>query len=294
MSAERMKIYDPDGKEIANIARDSTGATRLFLVPGISLDTHKQVQDLLFSAGNTKDPQFEARLKTAYETHGFGFESDEQIEKRVAKNVDYIHESNLIEEITEIDKSLIKDQYRKQNNMGCVGAWLIAEDRAKEKNPLSGKDVIRMQRMLTDEQSVYGHFLKEHYRGAIRGEQDWVSVGGRIIPPPHPEDYESFFSRFNAGLQKLKPANIEDVLRYSAKMHLEYELMHPFADGNGRTGRNIANYVLKYFQLPVLVFTNFDKEKYYQGFHIGTHEESEPMEEYFIEKYREQNPEFFK
>lgn len=294
MSDEHMKIYDPEGREIANIARDGSGATRLVLVPGISLDTRKQVQDTLFEAGNTKDPEFEGRLKTAYEAKGFVFESDEQIGQRFAKNIDFIHESNLIEGIGEIDKKLVGEHYRKQNKLGCVGAWLLAEDRAKERKPLSGEDVIKMQRMLTDEQVTYGHPLDKRHRGVIRGEKDWVSVGGRIVPPPHPEDYSNFFARLNSGLQLLKPKSVDDVLRYSAKMHLEYEIMHPFADGNGRTGRNVANYVLKYFDLPVLVFTNNDKEKYYDGFDVATHEESSTMEAYFIAKYREQNPGFFK
>ncbi len=292
MSAERMKIYDSTGKEIANIAKDRTGATRLILTPGISSDTHKQVQDILFGAGNTTDPQFENRLKTAYEGHGFGFESDEQIELRITKNIDFIHESNLIEDVTEIDKKLITERYKKQIPLGCVGAWLVLEGRAKEKSPISGEDVMKMQLLLTDEQSDYGHSLDKKHRGVIRGDYDWVRVGGRIIPPPSPVDYANYFTRLNTGLEQLHPKNVEDVLRYSAKMHLEYEIMHPFADGNGRTGRNIANYILKYFNLPVLIFTSQDKEKYYQGFDVPTHLESSAMENYFIVKYREQNPKF--
>lgn len=291
MLEKRMKIYDLDGTEIAHISSDH-GVIRLTVEELVSSRAHQQIQTVLYNAGDTQDPEFEARLKSACVSSGFRFENDKDIERSIAKNVDFIHESNLIEEIVEIDKRLIEKYYKNKTQLGCVGAWLLAEDRATNKQPLSGKEVVRMQRMLTNEQNSYGHSLQEKYRGAIRGQQDWVSIGGRMARPPSPEEYTQFFTRFNSGLQELDSKNIEAILRYLAKTHIEYESMHPFADGNGRTGRNIVNYGLRYFGLPVLVFTNNDKAKYYAGF-IETTQDRSVMEAYFIAKYREQNPELF-
>ncbi len=284
-----MKIYDSNGQEIADIAKDND-VVRLVMLS--TTGTHERVHEIFYGVGDTQDPQFEARLRNAYESNGFRFESAKDIEQKTARNVYFIHESNLIENIVEIDEKLIGERYKKRTQLGCVGAWLLGEDRVKDKQPLSGKDVISMQRMLTDEQAIYGHFLENKYRGIIRGENDLVSIGGRTVIPPRPEDYESFFTRFNGGLQQLNPRSIREILCYLAKTHVEYESMHPFADGNGRTGRNIVNYGLSYFSLPVLVFTNQDKGKYYAGF-IETTQDISVMEAYFIEKYREQNPGLF-
>lgn len=47
-----------------------------------------------------------------------------------------------------------------------------------------------------------------------------------------------------------------------AKFHIRFERIHPFSDGNGRTGRIIMNHNLMQHDLPPAVFTEFDKEKY--------------------------------
>lgn len=58
----------------------------------------------------------------------------------------------------------------------------------------------------------------------------------------------------------------EDVFERIAKLHLEFESIHPFIDGNGRTGRLIMNLeLMKNGYLPVdIKFT--DRAKYYDAF----------------------------
>lgn len=58
----------------------------------------------------------------------------------------------------------------------------------------------------------------------------------------------------------------EDVFGRIAKLHLEFESIHPFIDGNGRTGRLIMNLeLMKNGYLPVdIKFT--DRAKYYDAF----------------------------
>jgi Fic family protein len=49
-------------------------------------------------------------------------------------------------------------------------------------------------------------------------------------------------------------------------MHVEYERIHPFADGNGRTGRMFMNWHRLRLGLPLLIIKNREKGKYYQWF----------------------------
>lgn len=49
--------------------------------------------------------------------------------------------------------------------------------------------------------------------------------------------------------------------------HIEYEKIHPFADGNGRTGRMFLNWQrIKRLKLPVLIIREEERQEYYKLF----------------------------
>ncbi len=48
--------------------------------------------------------------------------------------------------------------------------------------------------------------------------------------------------------------------------HVEYELIHPFVDGNGRTGRMFMNWQRVKAGLPILVIKESEKQEYYKWF----------------------------
>ena len=47
--------------------------------------------------------------------------------------------------------------------------------------------------------------------------------------------------------------------------HLKFESIHPFADGNGRTGRTLMNYYLMINGLPPTILYEEDKKAYYMA-----------------------------
>lgn len=49
----------------------------------------------------------------------------------------------------------------------------------------------------------------------------------------------------------------------AAYLHLKFEQIHPFADGNGRVGRTIMNYFLMTHNHPPTIIYNEDKSTYY-------------------------------
>lgn len=48
----------------------------------------------------------------------------------------------------------------------------------------------------------------------------------------------------------------------AARFHGFYEYLHPFRDGNGRTGRLMSNFILLRFDLPELIIRKEDREEY--------------------------------
>lgn len=48
--------------------------------------------------------------------------------------------------------------------------------------------------------------------------------------------------------------------------HIDFEMIHPFLDGNGRTGRILYNVQRLQLRLPIEIFYEKDKHKYYKWF----------------------------
>lgn len=95
----------------------------------------------------------------------------------------------------------------------------------------------------------------EHLGGRVRDEQNWIGgssynpCAAAFIPPPP--------DRVDALLEDLCAFCNEDTLptvAQAAIAHAQFETIHPFADGNGRTGRALVHVLLARRGLtPVLV-----------------------------------------
>lgn len=133
--------------------------------------------------------------------------------------------------------------------------------------PATVDDMLTWHRLLMD-----GHpSMRPETIGALRTEQNWIGGGSfgprdaEYIPPP-PED--------------VRPL-LEDLVNFSARTdltpvalaalgHAQFEVIHPFADGNGRVGRALLQHLLVNrarleAPVPVSVPWSLDTDRYISG-----------------------------
>jgi hypothetical protein len=202
--------------------------------------------------------------------------------------VQFLNESNRIEGITEIDYQ--QPRYQTPDS-GHFGAFVDSQRLALDKKPLTIKKIREWQGMLTREQSAFrSHQLEEQEIGRVRNSATLpknVRVGKHV--PPHYEHVPTLLSHWlektNDRLkdeEKLK--DDAELCRCVGEIFLEFEKIHPFGDGNGRTGRLIANYIETYCGRPITVFNSElrEKNRYYEA-----HDSMEGMTRFMAKKVQE-------
>lgn len=106
-------------------------------------------------------------------------------------------------------------------------------------------DLFTLDDLLEVHRTLMRHSPRPEWGGRIRTRPNWVGgseytpIGARFIPPPH----------------ELVPGLVEDLIAYvngdehppllqAALAHAQFEMIHPFGDGNGRAGRALIHVVL--------------------------------------------------
>jgi Fic family protein len=129
-----------------------------------------------------------------------------------------------------------------------VAAEVVANVKAQEKaiELGAGAEPFTVETLVEIHQVLFEGTSAERYAGLIREDQNWIGGGGAsprgadFIPPPAEyvqpalADLVQFLNR-----DDLPPA------LQAAIAHAQFETIHPFWDGNGRTGRALIHAVLR-------------------------------------------------
>lgn len=87
-----------------------------------------------------------------------------------------------------------------------------------------------------------------------------VFIRGSEHIPPEPEKVPNLMNYYIYNYNH----DEQDIFTKIARYHIEFEKIHPFEDGNGRTGRLLLNYELLKNNLSPVVITKEDRVKYFE------------------------------
>ena len=103
--------------------------------------------------------------------------------------------------------------------------------------------------------------IDDSIAGRFRRRGEYVRVGAHIAPAP--EQVERMMGNILVEYSSDLDSYFLDKM---ARFHLDFEVIHPFCDGNGRIGRVLINYQLLKLGLPRVIIRDSEKKTYYRAF----------------------------
>ena len=103
--------------------------------------------------------------------------------------------------------------------------------------------------------------IRDEIAGRFREKNEFVRVGTHIAP--NPQEVVGLLIKM---LVEYLASSHENIIKRLARLHLTFENIHPFIDGNGRIGRVINNYLLIREGFVPVNIKFIDRKKYYQAF----------------------------
>lgn len=183
------------------------------------------------------------------------------LESEVAEQV---YNSNAIENSTlsleETEKILLQldlDRFVSQRelfeaqNLAKVVDYIDKKSKSQE---LNLETILFLHRILLTN-------IRDEVAGRFRQAGEYVRVGSHIGASP--ENIKTLLENMLTDYYATSNLNI---IKRIAKLHLTFESIHPFIDGNGRIGRVLNNYLLIREGFVPVNIQFLDRNQYYQAF----------------------------
>jgi Fic family protein len=150
----------------------------------------------------------------------------------------------------EVSRNISVREIFEAKNLARVTEYI--RDKADAED-LESEMILLLHKMLIDN-------INSRYAGRFRKPGEYVRVGSYIAPPPE---------KVKSAIEKVLREYSSDHDRYFAdkiaQFHLDFEMIHPFCDGNGRIGRVIINWQLTRLGYPNIIIRDKEKTAYYQS-----------------------------
>jgi len=109
--------------------------------------------------------------------------------------------------------------------------------------------------------------------------RNWIKITGADLVLPAPQDIKEEMADFISRVNRRH----KNILEYIAKMHYEFEAIHPFSDGNGRVGRLIMAIMLLEKDFAPAVIKIEDRSRYYQVLDYADRKEESHLVSFILE-----------
>jgi Fic family protein len=122
--------------------------------------------------------------------------------------------------------------------------------------------------------------------GSFR-QHDIRPFPGGMTPPTHPlvsagvASWVEQVNRFGAALAD-GTLGLADVPEALARIHVDFERLHPFIDGNGRAGRLLLNLILTRLGWPPIVIFKEQRGRYIKALDRADHDDLGPLAEIIV------------
>jgi Fic family protein len=151
----------------------------------------------------------------------------------------------------ELDRYISEREIFEAKNLARVMSYI---EKKAEEEELSLNIILTLHKMLIAN-------IQDTIAGRFRKKEEYVKVGTHIAPSP-----EEIIERLQNMLIEYNAKNTEHIIQRISKLHLTFEYIHPFCDGNGRIGRVINNYLLIREGYVPINIKFIDRKQYYIAF----------------------------
>lgn len=252
ISARRARILCAEGK-VEGVIRKG----KLYMVPENALkplDGRRSKNNVIMEVDYKKEKLAAMRPLTAGEVERLRDEFMIEFtynSNAIEGNTLTLKETAMALEGMTIDKKPLKDHLEA---VGHRDAFLYVQDIAKKDMPLSESVIKNIHALVL--------MNRPEDKGVYRRIP--VKIMGAYTEPVQPYLIEPKMTELLQSDNERKGA-IHDIERI-ARFHLEFEGIHPFIDGNGRTGRLLMNLELIKCGFPPINVKFTDRKRYYDAF----------------------------
>ena len=151
----------------------------------------------------------------------------------------------------DLDRFISERELFEARNLARVVEYI---DRKAKEAELSIEVMLLLHKMLIGN-------IQDEIAGRLRNPDEWVRVGSHIAADP-----ADILKLLQEMLIVYYTSSQESIIKRIARFHLTFEHIHPFADGNGRIGRVLNNYLLiREGHVPMNI-KFIDRSLYYDAF----------------------------
>ncbi len=151
----------------------------------------------------------------------------------------------------DLDRFITEREIFEAKNLARVVLYI--NEKAKEQE-LNIEVILSLHKMLISN-------IRDDVAGRFRKNNEHVRVGNYIAPAP-----KKVIEMIEKMLVEYNTTNHENIIKRIARLHLTFEHIHPFIDGNGRIGRVINNYLLIREGFVPINIKFIDRKMYYEAF----------------------------